>query len=206
VDEPNRIVASGYDRIAETYEAWMGQRASPNTAPTYYRRFLNECLNLITPGGLVLDLGCGAGRVAAEIGKRARVVGVDISIAQIRLARERVPTGAFLVADMANLEFRSGSFDAIAAFYSVIHVPRDLHAGLLQSLHQWMRPRGVLFGAFGSSDNPDERGEFLGQPMYWSHFDAGTTRGLLVGAGFGIVQDEVVEDQGEHPLWVVATA
>jgi SAM-dependent methyltransferase len=126
VDEPNRIVASGYDRIAETYEAWMGLRASPNTAPAYYRRFLDECLDLIPPGGLVLDLGCGAGRVAAEIGKRARVVGVDISIAQIRLARERVPTGAFLVADMAKLEFRSGSFDAMAAFYSVIHVRRDL--------------------------------------------------------------------------------
>jgi SAM-dependent methyltransferase len=206
VDEPNRIVASGYDRIAETYEAWMGCRASPNTAPAYYRRFLDECLDLIPHGALVLDLGCGAGRVAAEIGKRARVVGVDISIAQIRLARQRVPTGAFLVADMAKLEFRSGSFDAIAAFYSVIHVRRDLHAGLLRSMHQWMRPEGVLFGAFGSDDNPDERGDFLGQPMYWSHFDAETTRGLLVGAGFSIVQADVVEDQGEHPLWVVATA
>lgn len=119
MDEPNRIVASGYDRIAETYEAWMGLRTSPNTAPTYYRRFLDECLDLIPHGGLVLDLGCGAGRVAAEIGRRARVVGVDISIAQTRLARERVPTGAFLVADMAKLEFRSGSFDSIAAFYSV---------------------------------------------------------------------------------------
>jgi hypothetical protein len=36
----------------------MGRRASPNTAPMYYGRFLDKCLDLIPHGGLVLDLGC----------------------------------------------------------------------------------------------------------------------------------------------------
>jgi SAM-dependent methyltransferase len=117
-----------------------------------------------------------------------------------------VPTGWFVVADMTRLAFRTGSFDAIAAFYSVIHVRRDLQAELFRQMHTWLRPGGVLFGAFGSSDNPDERAEFLGEPMYWSHFDAETTSQRLSAAGFGLVKAEVIEDQGERPLWVIATA
>jgi SAM-dependent methyltransferase len=202
VDDPNSIIASGYNRIAEEYE----RSAGPDRADGYRRRFVERCIGMIPLEGRVLDLGCGAGRTAAELALRAHVIGVDISPVQIRLASERVPTGAFLVADMARLEFRPSSFDAIAAFWSVIHVPRHLHAGLLASIHLWMRPGGVLFGAFGSSDNPEERGEFLGEPMYWSHFDAETTRALLVRAGFTIVHSDVVEDQGERPLWLIATA
>lgn len=133
-------------------------------------------------------------------------MGIDISTSQIQLARARLPTGWFVVADMSRLAFRSGSFDAIAAFYSVIHVRRDLHGELLRHMHRWLRAGGVLFGAFGSSDNPDERADFLGEPMYWSHFAAKTTRRLLSDAGFSVVQADIVEDQGERPLWVVAMA
>ena len=201
MEEPKRMVVSGYNRLAEQYEAQVSlERYS------FYRRFLDRCLGMIPRGGRVLDLGCGAGRVAAEMAERAHVVGVDLSPLQVRLSHERVPAGTFLVADMANLQFRSSSFDAIAAFYSIIHVPRDAHEELFRSLHRWLRPEGVLFGAFGSGDNPDERGEFLGEPMYWSHYDADTTRSLLAGAGFTILQAEVVEDHDEHPLWVIATA
>jgi SAM-dependent methyltransferase len=203
LDDSHHIVASGYDRIADRYDA---EAAHARTEETYYRLFLNRCLNLIPQGGRALDLGCGAGMVAAEIARRARVVGVDISSSQVRLARARVPSGWFVVGDMSRLAFHSGSFDAIAAFYSVIHVRRDLHAELLRRMHAWLRAGGVLFGAFGSDDNPDERAEFLGEPMYWSHFDAETTSQLLSGAGFSVVQAEVVEDQGERPLWVIATA
>lgn len=75
VDDPNRIVVSGYNRIAKLYEVW----ASSNAAGTYYRQFLDRCLDLIPQDGRVLDLGCGAGRVATEMAGRARVVGVHLA-------------------------------------------------------------------------------------------------------------------------------
>jgi SAM-dependent methyltransferase len=203
VDDPHRIVASGYDRMADLYDA---EAAASRTDDTYFHAFLERCLDLIPQGGRALDLGCGAGRVAAEIARRARVVGVDISTSQVRLARKRAPTGWFVVADMSRLAFRSDSFDAIAAFYSVIHLRRDLQTELLRQMHAWLRPGGVLFGTFGSSDNLDERAEFFGEPMYWSHFDAEITAQLLSAAGFSVVQAEIIEDQGERPLWVIATA
>lgn len=44
------------------------------------------------------------------------VVGEDISVSQLRLARSRVPAASLVLADMSQVAFRSGSFDAIAAF------------------------------------------------------------------------------------------
>ena len=40
-------------------------------------------------------------------------------------------------------------------------------------------PGGMLFGTFGSGDNPEEHEDFFGAPMYWSHFDADTNRQLI---------------------------
>jgi SAM-dependent methyltransferase len=204
VDNPHIVVASGYDRIACRYAAEV---ADARAGDTYYRRFLDRCLGLIPEGGRVLDLGCGAGLISADIARRARVVGVDISPMQVSLARGRVPSASFVLADMAQLDFRAGSFDALAAFWSVIHVRRDLHIALFKRMHAWLRPGALLFGTFGSGDNPDERqADFLGTPMYWSHFDAETNRHLIAAAGFDLVQADVVEDRGEQHLWVVATA
>jgi ubiquinone/menaquinone biosynthesis C-methylase UbiE len=201
MDDPHVVVASGYDRIAERYAAEIAEARG-----THYREFLDRCLALIPEGGRVLDVGCGAGIVAAEIARRARVIGVDISSSHVELARERVPTGSFVLADMTRLEFRPASFDAIAAFWSVIHVRRDLHPALLTRMHEWLLPGGMLFGTFGSGDNPEEHEDFFGAPMYWSHFDADTNRQLIADAGFRVVQADVDEDQDEQHLWVGARA
>jgi SAM-dependent methyltransferase len=152
----------------------------------------------------VLDLGCGAGLVAEPLARRAHVIGVDLSCEQLRLARLRVPAVSYVLADISRFEVRDASVDAVAAFWSIIHVRRELHGGVLARIHAWLRPGGILFGTLGSGDNPDERDDFFGVPMAWSHFDADTNRRLLVDAGFSLEIADVVHDMDESPLWVVA--
>jgi SAM-dependent methyltransferase len=106
---------------------------------------------------------------------------------------------------MADLEIRDRSLEAVAAFWSIIHVRRELHAELFDRIRRWLRPGGMLFGTLGSGDNPHEEDDFYGAPMYWSHFDAETNRRLLADAGFSIEQADVVEDMDESHLWVIAT-
>jgi SAM-dependent methyltransferase len=203
-EEPRRIVESGYDAIAERYADAIRRGRGPQT---FFRRFLGRVLELIPDGGRVLDLGCGAGLIAAELATRARVVAVDISAGQLELASTNAPAATFVRADMTDVAFAPRSFDAVVAFWTLIHVRRELHAGILARIHGWLRPGGFLAGTFGSGDNPAQLEErFYGAPMYWSHFDADTNRGLFRDAGFELVHADEIEDEDETPLWVIARA
>jgi cyclopropane fatty-acyl-phospholipid synthase-like methyltransferase len=108
-------------------------------------------LNALPPGATVLELGCGVGVPTTQrLAQRFAVTGVDISAQQIALARRNVPTATFVQADMAALDFPSASFDAVAAFYSIIHVPREEHAALVHDSATWLRPGGLLVATMGA--------------------------------------------------------
>src|SRR5690349_10174727 len=126
-DDPKQIVAVGYDEIASRYLAWSGLVPSPERM-----RYLRRLLDLLAPGAQVLDLGCGAGvPMTQALAERCTVTGVDISGEQIELARRYVPDATFIHADITALDLPRDSFDAVVAFYSLTHVPRAAHTGLL---------------------------------------------------------------------------
>jgi SAM-dependent methyltransferase len=154
-----------------------------------------------------LDLGCGAGLVSVELPRDARVVAPDRSAVQLSLARTNVPEALLVRADIADVGFEPGSFDAVVAFWTLIHVRRDRHPSTLARIHEWLKPGGFLAGTLGTSDSPEDlEQDFFGAPMSWSHFDAETNRGLLRDAGFEIVQADELHDEGETALWVIASA
>jgi SAM-dependent methyltransferase len=203
-DDPRGIVESGYDAIAGRYADAAREGRGP---ATYFRAFLERVLEFIPEDGLGLDTGCGAGLIAAEITTRARVVGVDISSAQLELARRNAPDTSLVRADVAEVAFEPRSFDAVVAFWSLIHVPRELHESVIARIHVWLKPGGVFAGTLGSGDNPAEHvQDFYGAPMYWSHFDAEVNRRLLRQAGFRLLEADEIEDEGETHLWLIATA
>ena len=202
--DPRDIVESGYDAIAGRYADAIRAGRGPET---YFRSFLARVLERIPEGGAVLDLGCGAGLVTADLTRHARVVAVDRSAEQLELARRNAPDATLVRADLTEVAFAPGSFDAIVAFWTLIHVPRVAHASLLERIHAWLKPAGLFAGTLGSGDNPvDLVPDFYGAPMYWSHFDAETNRTLLREAGFDVLEADEIEDEGETPLWVIATA
>ena len=203
-DDPRDIVESGYDAIADRYADAAREGRGPGT---YFRAFLARVLGFVPEDGLVLDVGCGAGLVAAEITTHARVVAVDISAAQLELAERNAPEAILVRADVEEVAFEPGSFGAIVAFWSLIHVPRESHGSVIARIHDWLKPGGVFAGTLGSGDNPAEHvQDFYGAPMYWSHFDGDANRTLLREAGFRLLEADEIEDEGETPLWVIATA
>jgi SAM-dependent methyltransferase len=111
--DPRDIVESGYDAIADRYAEALRAGRGPET---YFRAFLARVLELIPEGSTVLDLGCGAGLITADLTTRARVVGVDISAAQLELARRNAPAARLVRADMVEIAFAPRSFDAVVAF------------------------------------------------------------------------------------------
>jgi SAM-dependent methyltransferase len=202
MNEERAIVRAGYDVIAETYRSYRIDGFSDEE-----RAFLDRVRDAIPDRGDILELGCGAGEpFTAALAGRGRVTGVDVSERQLALARTAVPTARFLLADMANLHVRPASFDAVVAIASIIHVPRESHAELLRRIATWLRPDGVFAAEVGSGDNPQElEPDWMGAPMYWSHFDADGTLALVRDAGLEIEEARDVhgrEHDGTASHWI----
>jgi SAM-dependent methyltransferase len=203
--DPASIVADGYDRIGERYLEWSALRPSPARTSA-----LELADQLIPAGADVLELGCGAGiPMTARLAAGRRLTGIDVSPEQIRRARRNVPAATFAVADMTTYTADVGSFDAVVAFYSITHVPRDAQAALFARIRSWLRPGGAFIASLGVEDDPGGvEDDWLGVPMYFSHFSARVNRRLLVEAGFDVERAAVVvEPEDRHDarfLWVVA--
>ena len=198
------IVRRGYDAIASRYPEWSIE-GNPAAA------LLRDLDDRLPDGADVLELGCGNGRPGALVlSPRHRYTGVDISREQLARARLVAPDAHFLLADYTTLDLEPASLDAVAAILTLTHVPRSEHRALLERIAGWLRPGGLFLGSFGFGDTPGAVEEdWLGAPMYFSHFDADTNRRLVRAAGFELAVDEVrtmvEEGHGQATfLWILA--
>ena len=181
------LVQSSYDRCAAAYsEARMGE-AHPEL------ELLSE---LLDDGASVLDIGCGAGLpVTRALAGRFTVTGVDISSEMVRRASANVPNASFVHADVTSVEFADSSFDAVIAFYSVFHIPREEHAALFSRIHNWLKPGGYLMCTLShSSETAYTEDDFFGTTMYWSNYGLGDYTDMLTDLGFSILRTSGVGD------------
>jgi cyclopropane fatty-acyl-phospholipid synthase-like methyltransferase len=204
VSDARRIVETGYDRSAQRYLEWSARIVDDPRS-----RFVAELTGLLADGARVLDLGCGAGVPStAALAERHDVLGVDVSATQLELARRNVPAARFERGDMTGLSFPDGSFDAVTAFYSVLHVPREEQGALFARIAAWLRPGGWFLAALGCSEMNGVEGDWLGTPMFFSSHAPAENRRLLEAAGFTLVVDETVtmhEPEGPATFhWVLA--
>ena len=141
-------------------DAWGRFARTPGHDPFHDEFNFPAFLELLPPPGrATLDLGCGEGRVGAELVRRGHsVVGVDASPAMVELARERHEA---VVADATALPFADESFDLVVAYMSLMNL--DELEGAVREAGRVLAPGGRLcsadihpfnVGAFESSE-PD---------------------------------------------------
>lgn len=205
-DPRTQIVSDGYDAIGETFAAWREEIVGDPR-----REWEEELVSRLPEGARLLELGCGSGSLETRrLAQRFALTGVDISPRQVERARTAVPEAEFVCADFTELELPAGSFDGVASFYVFNHVPRELLAPLLATIHGWLVPGGWLLTAFGQSDNPGWTGEWLGAETFFASFPPEVNSRLVREAGFTIERDEVVTfEEPEGPArfqWVLAQA
>lgn len=180
MDEQRSTVRSGYDAMAATYDAERGGDPAANEGLVALRESLPDQPR-------VLDLGCGAGEGPLQFLPDEHAVGLDFSGEQLRLARERVDAD-LVTGEMTALPFRVDSFDAVTAFYSVIHLPVESHGDCYAEVAGVLRPGGEFLLSIGD-DWAGENDDWLdaGERMAWSFPPLSRTEELLGEAGFRVV-------------------
>jgi cyclopropane fatty-acyl-phospholipid synthase-like methyltransferase len=200
---PLETVRAGYDAIGDRYHAWSRQGETR-------LRFVREVLDRLRPGSTVVDLGCGPGDPATRLFSQAHaVLGVDISLGQLSIARRLAPRATLVRADIGQLALRPGSVDAVVSFYATGHLPGASHATLFAEISTWLRPGGFLLTSAPLTVGDTELGDWLGVPMFFGGIGADATVVTIKAAGLDIERAETVEehlDDGsiERFLWVMA--
>jgi len=129
-----------YDRLAPIYATAM--RLLP-----MWRRYTEQVLPWLPPGGAVLEIGPGPGLLLAQLaGRYSLAVGLDLSPSMLQEARRRLRRADLPVrlvqGEATRLPFAAGSFDAIATTFTFSAIPDGPTA--LGEMARLLRPAGVL--------------------------------------------------------------
>jgi ubiquinone/menaquinone biosynthesis C-methylase UbiE len=94
----------------------------------------------------ILDIGCGDGTLLVRLGQRfgpqVRLTGVDLSEADLALARERLPSSTFIAGDAATLDLGQRSQDVATSHLAFMAMSR-LRL-VLKRVREALRSDGVL--------------------------------------------------------------
>ncbi len=148
-------IRKNFDRGAEAYERFEERSA-------HFRDLTRELLAMAPglEGRRVLDVGCGTGastRLLLEaVGPAGMVVGIDISLGMLRVAKYRHPRGCYVQADACRLDaVLRGPFDAVV-YNAVLFMLPDAEGSLIGAA-RLLQPEGVILashleGVYRASD------------------------------------------------------
>jgi SAM-dependent methyltransferase len=201
IDETTSDVQTSYDLVAGEYVRRIFDELEHKPLD---RQLLDRFAASVKALGAACDLGCGPGHVARYLNERGvRVIGVDLSPVMVEYARQLNPGIEFLRGDMRSLGIEDEALGGIAAFYSIIHIPRSEVVESLVEMKRVLRPGGLLLLAFHIGDEVLHLADWWGRRVSvdFIFFRPEEMTGFLRAAGFEI--EEVVERDPypdvEHP-------
>ncbi|SDT10747.1 class I SAM-dependent methyltransferase [Actinoplanes derwentensis] len=136
--------------------AYVSAVPDPGVEAPIDRAMVDAFIAAVTAAGadpLVLDAGCGAGRMSRYLADRGcRVRGVDLSEGMVSYARRDHPDLDFAVGSLAALPYPDRRFAGVLLWYSAIHTPPAGQSRLFAEAARVLRPGGHLLIGFQAGE------------------------------------------------------
>jgi len=186
--------------VLEDYEKWLDamlkerplEEAMSLAVGGSYDAIGEREAELLTSVGLrngmsVLDLGCGSGRCASQLGKKlpaVNYIGIDILQRLLDYAATKCPSHfRFICHHGVDIPLSDRTIDVAAAFSLFTHLQHEETFCYLQELRRVLKPNGILVASFLEFARED----------HWSEFEAiVTARKLNAGTPLNMFIEEAV--------------
>jgi SAM-dependent methyltransferase len=156
-------ILTSYDAAAKAYTEHLKDELEGKPLD---RHLLNRFAEATRGRGMVLDLGCGPGHIAAYLKNLGvATAGVDLSPGMVREARALNPDLDFQVGDMTRLQVPDAAVAGLVAFYAIVHLAGPELEPAFREFSRVMVPGGFLLAAFHVGDQVVHADELFGQSV-----------------------------------------
>jgi SAM-dependent methyltransferase len=191
--DPIQTTQASYDQVAVEYaEKFKDEMDDKPFDRDCLDRLVREAGDL----GPICDLGCGPGQIARYLHRQGvKTLGVDLSARMVEEAQRLNPQIHFHQGDMLSLPDEDNSWGGIAAFYCIIHIPREKIVNALREMKRVLKPGGVLLLTFHIGDEIKHLDEWWEKPvdLDFAFFQPTEMEKWLMDAGFESVETFVRE-------------
>lgn len=182
-DPAGRVVGL-YDEQAEGWIADRGRALGGPGKSLDEVAALDRFVAALPAGASVLDVGCGSGWPlgAALLERGVRLTGLDASPRLVAHARQTLPAGEWIVADMRTFDL-GRVFDGIVVWHSLFHLTPEDQCLALERIVAHAAGTSALLLTEGDEAGVS-LGRWRGEPLYHASLGADAYRTILKASDF----------------------
>ena len=202
MNKPMNNIQVSYDTVAREYAERYKDEMDDKP---FDRACLDRLAQEVGTLGPICDMGCGPGQIARYLHRQGvATLGVDLSAQMVAEAQRLNPEISFHQGDMLSLSDESDSWGGIAAFYCLIHIPREQMVAALRELKRVLKSGGVLLVTFHIGTEVKHLDEWWEKPVNvdFAFFMPAELETWLKEAGFELLETLT---RGPNPEVEVAT-
>lgn len=176
-----------YDKIASKFKNfWEEIEDWQLTERKKFKDYLSK-------NPVVLDLGCGQGRdlkILATLGLK-KLVGIDISMSQLMLAKQR-RVAKLVHSNFETMPFEDEVFDGAWSCVTLLHVARGEMDSMIKKVKRILKKDGIFFISLqeGIGKQKVERDIYDNVPMIIHYYKPDEIQKILKNNGFEILDYE----------------
>ena len=157
---------TSYDRVATEYADRFKDEMD---GKPFDRDCLDRLAREVGELGPICDLGCGPGQIARYLHRQGiETLGVDLSSNMVAEAQRLNPEIPFHQGNLLSLPDADDCWGGIAAFYCILHIPRDQVVDALREMKRVLKPGGVLLVTFHIGEEIKHIDVWWEKPVTWT--------------------------------------